>query len=97
MTKGFEVHAEALTVIERHYGKGHVPISWIYGYAFLFMDRLISRDSRGKNFFFFIGLIVITTIMYAKYNYKIPISEFGHWKRWYRENPSDFAWIFKTV
>lgn len=83
MSKRLEAHAEILKVIQQHCGKGHVPSTWIYAYAHIFMDRVVSRNTKVKNFFFILGMTVITTLTFLQYNHTVPVSEFRRWKKWY--------------
>ncbi|WFN36778.1 glycosyltransferase [Methanomicrobium antiquum] len=83
MSKRVEAHAEILKVIKSHYGRGNVPLSWIYAYSHLYVDRFVSRDTKLKNALFIIGMTTVTTIKCLQFNRKFPFSEFHRWKDWY--------------
>jgi glycosyltransferase involved in cell wall biosynthesis len=85
MSKRLEAHAEILEVIKRHYGRGHVPSTWIYAYSHIFMDRIISRDTKAKNFVFIVGMTIIAITKFLQYNFTIPLSEFRLWRKWYTD------------
>ncbi len=86
LSKQLEAHAEILDVIRKHYGKGHVPSTWIYAYAHKYMDRVISRETKTKNAFFILGMTMMTALKFLQYNQSIPFSEFKRWKRWYTDS-----------
>ncbi|HXJ84688.1 MAG TPA: glycosyltransferase family 2 protein [Candidatus Methylomirabilis sp.] len=74
-------HAEIMRMIFRHYG--HVPPSWVYGYAHA---RLGPRD-RQKPWVeagFVTGLIGISFVMFLRYNRNIPRAEWARWGAWVR-------------
>jgi glycosyltransferase involved in cell wall biosynthesis len=83
MSKRLEAHAEILNVIRKHYGKGNIPSTWIYAYAHMYMDRLVSRDTKPKNALFILGMTTMTALKFLQYNRAIPFSEFKRWKEWY--------------
>jgi len=83
MSKRFEAHEEILNVIRKHYGRGNVPSTWIYAYAHMYMDRLISRETKPKNALFILGMTAVTAQKFLQYNHAIPISELKRWKEWY--------------
>jgi glycosyltransferase involved in cell wall biosynthesis len=82
-SKRFEAHAETLDVIKKHYGRGNIPSKWIYAYAQLYMDQLISRETKAKNAVYILGMTITTLIKFLQYNHSIPFSEFKRWKQWY--------------
>ncbi len=83
MSKRLEAHAEVLNVIRKHYGTGKVPSTWIYGYARMYMDRVISRDTKAKNALFIHGMTLLAAWKFLEYNHAIPFSEYQRWKAWY--------------
>jgi glycosyltransferase involved in cell wall biosynthesis len=85
MSKRVEAHAEILQVIRKQYGKGNIPFTWIYAYAYLYSDRLVSHETKLKNIFFITIVIMISIWEYVKYNHTIPFSELKRWKQWYIE------------
>ncbi|MDD1682673.1 MAG: glycosyltransferase [Methanoregula sp.] len=86
LSKRVEAHAESLNVIRNHYGTGNVPSTWIYAYAHMYMDRLISRDTKAKNGLFIMGMTMMTVLKFLQYNHAIPLSEFKRWKEWYLDS-----------
>jgi glycosyltransferase involved in cell wall biosynthesis/GT2 family glycosyltransferase len=79
MSKRLEAHAEILKVVRNHYGRGNVPSTWIYAYAGIYMDRLVSRETKIKNLLFILGMTIIAGLKFLKYNHFIPLSEFKRW------------------
>ena len=90
MSKRVEAHEEILTVIRNHYGKGNIPLTWIYAYAHHLMNRLISRETRTENVLFVLGISIIAILKYLQYNHTVPLSEFKRWKEWYVDNLLSF-------
>lgn len=85
-SKPFEIHAEILNLIRKHYGKGNIPLNWIYAYAHYYMDRLVSGQTRPNNVFFMLGTTLISALKCLEYNHTIPLSDFKRWKEWYVDN-----------
>ena len=83
MSKRLEAHAEILEVIRKHYGRGSVPSTWIYAYAHMYMDRVVTRETKAKNALFILGMTMMTALKFMQYNHAIPFSEFRQWKKWY--------------
>lgn len=83
MSKRLEAHAEILEVIRTHYGKGNIPSTWIYAYAHMYMDRIVTRETKVKNALFILGVTTIATLKFLQNNHTIPFSEFKQWKKWY--------------
>ena len=83
MSKRLEAHAEILNVISKHYRRGNIPSTWIYAYAHIYMDRLVSRGTKPKNALFILGMTIMTVLKFLQYNRAIPFSEFKRWKKWY--------------
>ena len=74
-------HAEIMRMISRHYG--HVPPSWVYGYA----HALLGPRDRGKPWVeagFVVGLIGISFVEFLRYNRRIPRAEWARWGTWLR-------------
>ncbi len=84
MSKRLEAHAEILNVVRTHYG--NVPLSWLYAYAHVYMDRKISRETKIKDFLFILGMTSITALKSIQFNKKIPVSEFKRWIQWYNNS-----------
>lgn len=83
MSKRLEAHAEILNVIRKQYGRGNIPSTWIYAYAHMYMDSLVSRETKPKNALFILGMTTMTALKFVQYNHAIPFSEFKRWKQWY--------------
>ncbi len=83
ISKRREAHAEILNVIRKHYGCGNIPSTWIYAYAHMYMDNLVSRGTKTKNALFIVGMTAMTVLKFLQYNHVIPYSEFKRWKQWY--------------
>ena len=74
-------HAEIMRMIARHYG--HVPPSWVYGYA----HALLGPRDRGRPLVeagFVVGLIGISFVEFLRYNRRIPRAEWARWGTWLR-------------
>jgi glycosyltransferase involved in cell wall biosynthesis len=74
-------HAEIMRMIHRHYG--HVPPTWVYGYA----HALLGPRDRGKPLVeagFVVGLIAISFVAFLRYNRRIPRAEWARWGIWLR-------------
>ena len=83
MSKRAEAHAEILDVIMKHYGRHNVPSTWINAYAHVFMNRVVSRDTKLKNIVFIVGITMMAAYKSLQYNRSIPWSQVKNWGRWY--------------
>jgi glycosyltransferase involved in cell wall biosynthesis len=72
-------HAEILRMISRHYG--HVPPSWVYGYAHALLGHL-DREKPWVEARFVVGLIAISFVEFLRYNRRIPAAEWARWGIW---------------
>lgn len=83
LSKSLEVHTEILTIVKKHYGKGNVPLTWIYAFAHFFMDKVIKREGRIKNIIYVFGITSIVWFKFLQFNKMILLSEIPLWVRWY--------------
>ena len=83
MSKRVEAHEEILNVIRKQYGRGNIPSKWIYAYAHIYMERLISRRTKPKNALFVLGMTTMAALKFLQYNHVIPLSDIKRWKAWY--------------
>jgi glycosyltransferase involved in cell wall biosynthesis len=75
------VHTEILRMVHRHFG--HVPPTWVYGYA----HARFGPRHRGKPWVearFILGLIAVSFAMFVRYNRRVPLSEWRRWGEWLR-------------
>jgi hypothetical protein len=76
-----QVHREILRMLHGHFG--HVPPTWVYGYAHA---RFGPRD-RGNPWVearFILGLIAVSFATFLRYNRRVPRSEWRRWGEWLR-------------
>ena len=80
MSMQFEANDERLKVIGNHFGKGNIPPDLIYAYAHYYMDRLLSRETRGKKALFMAGKTMIAALKFLQYTHTLPFSDVKRWK-----------------
>jgi len=93
MSQRVASHKEAVEMLYRHYG--FVPPSWLGGYVRERLQQYFDRSSPWQNVVFIVAMAVFCMGAFLKYNRRLPLSEFGRWRRGLRngikkvlQNPS---------
>jgi glycosyltransferase involved in cell wall biosynthesis len=74
---------ETVDMLHRYYG--FVPPSWLGAYVRAVLERHLDRSIPWQNLLFMVGVIGLGSREFIRYNYHLPMSEFGRWRKGLRD------------